>query len=257
MVMQEYLAARYISNLDELNQVAVSREKYSTLPSFQRVWQFYFGVSDQDKPQGVITKHLKSNDNKHNYKLHLCHCAYEANSEVVAKIVAANLKGKFGPYEGNLSAYDCVAIAQTISHTTVPLKIMLKYSHCGDRGMEEIIGSLVQKLNVEKLQLPCADITADSFRHFSTALPAFSCVCTYLDCVTAVVQPTSPLLSNVYSSAQVCVQLSGLQQTDSSQHLECHLCQSVHPSQVLHQPPVVIDCSFLNVLITPCMYNCV
>jgi len=66
-----------------------------------------------------------------------------------------------------------------------------------------------------------------------------SCVCTYLGCVTAVVQPTSPLLRNVYSSAQMCVQLSGWQQTDSSQHLECHLCQSVHPSQVLHQPPVV------------------
>ena len=84
-----------------------------------------------------------------------------------------------------------------------------------------------------------------------------SCVCIYSGCVTAVVQPTSPLLRNVHSSAQMCVQQSGLQQTDSSEHLDCHLCQSVHPSQVLHQPPVVIDCSFLNVLITPCMYNCV
>jgi len=119
---QEYLAARYISSLDELRQVAVSRE-FSTHPSFQRVWQFYFGVLDKEIPQGVITKRLKSNDTKHNYKLHLCHCAYEANSEVVAKIVAVNLNGKFGPYEGNLSAYDCVAVAQTISHTTVPLKM--------------------------------------------------------------------------------------------------------------------------------------
>ena len=66
-----------------------------------------------------------------------------------------------------------------------------------------------------------------------------SCVCTYSGCVTAVVQPTSPLLRNVYSLAQMCVQLSGFGQTDSSQHLECHLCQNVHPSQVLHQPPVV------------------
>ena len=48
-----------------------------------------------------------------------------------------------------------------------------------------------------------------------------------------------PSLRNVYSSAQMCVQQSGLQQTDSLEHLDCHLCQSVHPSQVLHQPPVV------------------
>ena len=70
-------------------------------------------------------------------------------------------------------------------------------------------------------------------------LSSHSCVCTYLCFVTAVAQPTCPLLSNVYTSAQMCVQQSGLQQTDSSQHLECHLCQSVHPSQVLYQPPVV------------------
>ena len=174
---QEYLAARYISNLDELRQVAVSRE-FSTHPSFQRVWQFYFGVSQQDIPRGVISKCLQSNDAKPGYKLHLCRCAYEAGSEVVDNLVAANIKGKFGPYECNLSAYDCLAIAQTISHTTVPLKIMLKYSHCGDKGMMEIIGTIIhvsnqRKLNVEKLHLPCADITADSFKHFSKALPVF------------------------------------------------------------------------------------
>jgi len=118
---QEYLAARYISSLDELRQVAVSRE-FSTHPSFQTVWQFYFGVSQKDIPRGVISKCLQSNDAKPGYKLHLCRCAYEAGSEVVDKLVAASIKGKFGPYECNLSAYDCLAIAQTISHTTVPLK---------------------------------------------------------------------------------------------------------------------------------------
>ena len=171
---QEYLAARHISNLDGLKQVAISREKFSTLPSFQRVWQFYFGISHRDIPQGVISNCLKSNDPKHDYKLHFCLCAYEASDEEVDRAVAANLKGRFGPYEGKLSAYDCIAIAQTISHTAVPLKIMLKYSRCGDRGMMEIIGSLVRKVNVEKLHIPCADITGDSFRHFSAALPAFS-----------------------------------------------------------------------------------
>jgi len=55
---------------------------------------------------------------------------------------------------------------------------MLKYSHCGDKGMMEIIGTIIhvsnqRKLNVEKLHLPCADITADSFKHFSKALPIF------------------------------------------------------------------------------------
>ena len=60
--------------------------------------------------------------------------------------------------------------------------------------------------------------------------------------MTAVVQPTSPRLRNVYSSAQMCVNLSGLRQTASSHCVDCHLCQNVHPSQVLHQRPVVIDC---------------
>jgi len=56
----------------------------------------------------------------------------------VAEVVAANLKGEFGPYKINLSAYDYVAIALTISHTAVPLKIMLRYGHCDDREMKEI-----------------------------------------------------------------------------------------------------------------------
>jgi len=60
---QEYLAARYISNLDEKNQVAASQE-FSTLPSFQRVLQFYFGFFDKDIPQGIISNCLKSNDTK-------------------------------------------------------------------------------------------------------------------------------------------------------------------------------------------------
>ena len=75
-------------------------------------------------------------------------------------------------------------------------------------------------------------------------LSSHSCVCTYSGCVTAVAQPTSPLLSNVYSLAQMCVQLSGLRQTASSEHLDCHLCQNVHLSQALQQHSVVIDCSF-------------
>ena len=182
VTFQEYLAARYLSSLSELDQSAACR-KYFKVPHFQKVWQFYFGLYRQKViPEGVISKCLKSNISDDNYKLHLCRCAYEADNEVVNERVAANLKGKFGPYEGNLSAYDCLAIAHVISQTTfsrkeVSLKIMLKYSHCGDRGMMEIVKPLIEfqfKLKVEKLHLPCADITADSFRCMSDACLAFT-----------------------------------------------------------------------------------
>ena len=55
---------------------------------------------------------------------------------------------------------------------------------------------------------------------------------------------TSPRSRNVYSSAQMCVNQSGLRQTAFS-HCVDHLCQSAHASQVLHQPSVIIDCSTL------------
>ena len=182
VTFQEYLAARYLLSLSELDQIAASR-MYFKVPHFQKVWQFYFGLQcERIIPDNVISKCLKSNISDYNYKLHLCRCAYEADIEVVNERVAANLKGKFGPYEGSLSAYDCLSIAHVISQTRfsrkeVSLKIMLKYSHFGDRGMMEIVKSLIQfqfQLKVEKLHLPFADITAESFRYMSDACLAFT-----------------------------------------------------------------------------------
>ena len=53
---------------------------------------------------------------------------------------------------------------------------MLKYSHCGDRGMMVIVRSLINfqsKVKIEKLHLPCADITTESFRYLSYAYNTF------------------------------------------------------------------------------------
>ena len=46
-------------------------------------------------------------------------------------------------------------------------------------------------------------------------------------------------LRSVFSLAQMYVHLSGLEQTASSSRLDGHLCQSVHPSQVLPQISMV------------------
>ena len=195
---QEYLAARYLLSLSELDQIAAS-QRYYKIPRFQKVWQFYFGLQCKRViPEGVISKCLKSNFSNDNYKLHLCCCAYEADNEVVNEVVVANLKGKFGPYkfvnlsanlkgkfghlQHNLSAYDCLAIAHVIGQTglsqkEVSLKVMLKYSHCGDRGMMEIVKPLIRfqfQLKVEKLHLPCTHITADSLGYMLNACLAFT-----------------------------------------------------------------------------------
>ena len=175
ITFQEYLAAWYLLSLKELEQIAASRSFFK-VPRFQKMWQFYFGLQCQKViPQGVISKCLKSNISCDNYKVHLCRCAYEAGSNIVNEIVAANLNGEFECY-GNLSAYDCLAVAHVISQTDVSLKLMLKYSHCGDRGMMVIVRSLIHfqfQLKVEKLHLPCADITAESFRYMSDAYNTF------------------------------------------------------------------------------------
>jgi len=62
-------------------------------------------------------------------------------------------------------------------------------------------------------------------------LCSHSCVWIYSGCVTAMVQPISPLSRNGFSSADVC----------ESQWVLANNC--VHLSQVLHQPSVVIECS--------------
>ena len=167
LTFQQYLAARYLLTLTEPEQFAASHS-YFKVPRFQKVWQFYFGLHRQRTiPEAVISKCLKSNITDCNYKLHLCCCAYEADSEVLNGIVAGNLKGKFGPY-GNLSAYECLAVSHVMSRTSVPLKILLKYCHIGDRGMKEIVRFLSCQ-QIDKLHLPCADITADSLKTMSDA----------------------------------------------------------------------------------------
>ena len=70
-------------------------------------------------------------------------------------------------------------------------------------------------------------------------LLSHSCVCTHLGYVTAVEWPMGLLSRSACSLAQMYVHLSGLEQTASSSRLDCHLCQSVHPSQVLPQISVV------------------
>lgn len=170
LTFQQYLAARYLLTLSEPEQVAASHS-YFKVPRFQKVWQFYFGLHRQKTiPEAVISKCLKSNITDCNYKLHLCCCAYEADSEVLNGKVAGNLKGKFGPY-GNLSAYECLAVGHVMSRTLVSFKILLKYCHIGDRGMKEIVRSLScqQTLKIDKLHLPCADITADGLKTISDA----------------------------------------------------------------------------------------
>ena len=170
LTFQQYLAARYLLTMGEPEQIAASHS-YFKVPRFQKVWQFYFGLHSQRAiPEGVISKCLKSNVSVDNFKLHLCCCAYEADNEVLSGIVAAKLKGKFGTY-GNLSAYDCLAVGHVMSRTLVSLKILLKYCHCGDRGIEEIVRFLScgQTLKVDKLHLPCADITAEGFKTISDA----------------------------------------------------------------------------------------
>ena len=177
VTFQEYFAAWYLLSLSELDQIAASRKLFK-VPRFQKVWQFYFGLQCQKVmhvPEGVISKCLKTSISNDNYKIHLCRCAYEADSDVVNMIVAANLNGEFECY-GNLSEYDCLAVAHVISRTEVSLKIMLKYSHCGDRGMMVIVRSLINfqsKVKIEKLHLPCADITTESFRYLSYAYNTF------------------------------------------------------------------------------------
>ena len=175
VTFQEYLAAWYLLSLSVLEQIAASQQLFK-VPRFQKVWQFYFGLQCRKViPEGVISKCLKSHISSDNYKIHLCRCAYEADSNIVNDIVAANINGEFESY-GKLSAYDCLAVAHVISQTEVSLKIMLKYSRCGDKGMMVIVRSLINfqfKLKVEKLLLPCAEITADSFKHMSKAYNTF------------------------------------------------------------------------------------
>ena len=170
LTFQQYLAARYLLTLGEPQQVAASHS-YFKVPRFQKVWQFYFGLHCQRTiPEGVISKCLKSNVSVDNFQHHLCCCAYEADSEDLSRIVAAKLKGKFVTY-GDLSAYDCLAVGYVMSRSLVSLKILLKYSHCGDRGIKEIVRflSCQQTLKIDKLHLSCADITAEGFETISDA----------------------------------------------------------------------------------------
>ena len=150
---QQFLAAHHLRTLSHGTRKEV--DKMCALfkaKCFQYTWRFYFGLSRGKEISEKILYHcFTPSEYYKNYKLHLCHCAYEARSKRVDELAVLNIGRKFGPFNGQLTLHDCTAIAHVLSktlayefpnHSEVELNIKLKYNHIGEKGLINIFQNL-------------------------------------------------------------------------------------------------------------------
>ena len=161
---QQFLAAHHLQTLSHGTQKEVDKMcKLFKATCFQYAWRFYFGLSRKKEINEDILYYCftPSEYYKNNYKLHLCHCAYEARSKRVDVLAVLNIGRKFGPFNGQLTLLDCTAIAHVLSktlayefpnHSEVELSIKLNYNHIGEEGLINVLknveGALKNKLSI-------------------------------------------------------------------------------------------------------------
>ena len=163
---QQFLAAHHLQTLSHGTRKEVDKMcELFKATRFQYAWRFYFGLSRKKEINEYVLYHCftPSEYYKNNYKLHLCHCAYEARSKIVDELAVLNIGRKFGPFNGQLTLHDCTAIGHVLSKTLayefqnrseVELNIKLNYNHIGEVGLINIF-QILEGASNNKLSILC------------------------------------------------------------------------------------------------------
>ena len=186
LTFQEYLAALYLVKQPYCKQVEMLsaykillKQSGSQVIDKQRssvVWRFFFGLYFnglviEDSKSLLSVKDIIETFDPLMQGLALCHCAYEANSEIVSREIV-NYLGKYPicTSEGIVgciapeNAYDCEAMIHIINNTLECDKMSISFYNSGIRdnqikSLTDALASKDGKLQVVRLDLSFNQLT--------------------------------------------------------------------------------------------------
>ncbi len=155
-MLQEFLAAFHISQLESKDQEEVIRE-YAHKSFMKPVWRFFFGLS---RIVRLSTTSLHSLISK--LGLFEMHCAFESQQIIVCdRVIEASEDGCIDLSSNVLSPYDLNAMYYVISETSQHIKA-ISFNNCslGDRSLVEILSQIPDNklARLEKIHLSNNDI---------------------------------------------------------------------------------------------------
>ena len=152
---QEFLAALHLERQPPKTKVKLCDHLHSESENIALVWRFFFGICrskgnkyENESEKRAIKKIIKS---LHHNALTQCHCAFEAQSQIIDNEVTYEAE-KLNPS----TADDCMAIAYVIANGqhSVPVK-KIDFNNCGldDKLINGIMDTLTKADNLHIKQL--------------------------------------------------------------------------------------------------------
>ena len=194
LTFQEFLASLYLSRQPPETQLEVFRA-HGSESHFTLIWRFFFGIcfcssEVQTKCDIKQVVHYVAEKNDYFVSLSLCHCAFEAqndvvNSEVIRFIIASsNIIIKVGGTFGSpRTAHNCAAVFYVIANMQECSGMKVDFSDSGVRedqikALTDILASKHGKLQVEELHLSGNKLTdkcvIDLFHRASVAFQSLT-----------------------------------------------------------------------------------
>ena len=160
LTFQEYLAALYIARQPYCKQLEMfiayktalkqPRDKVIDKNKLFMVWRFFFGLCfnahnimvKDNMPLLQDVKEIIETFDPFTEQLVLCHCAYEANNEVVNHEIVGFLNNESHSFCKSLgctspeNAYDCAAVVHIINNTSECANIKIAFFNSGTRDSQ-------------------------------------------------------------------------------------------------------------------------
>ena len=164
LTFQEYLAALHMSKLSPQVQFALCKTHRASY-RFSMVWRFLFGISELSES---LLYHIMD-EISINGSL-LCHCAFEANSDEVKRMLVHSLKDTHFSFVYPTTTFDCVAVIHTVSKINSYKEndfLNLHFRQCGLGEKEitllgEALATVPENVKVDTLDLRDNHLTDSS-----------------------------------------------------------------------------------------------
>ena len=162
LTFQEFLASLYLSRQPPETQLDVFRAHCSE-SHFTLVWRFFFGIcfcTSEIETKCDIKQFVHcvaSKDDDFNKELSLCHCAFEAQNDVVNSEVIHILSASYS-VGSTRTAHDCAAVLYVIANMQECSSLRICFNNSGVREnqiktLTDILASKHGKLQVKDLYL--------------------------------------------------------------------------------------------------------
>ena len=177
LTFQEYLAALYLTRQPRDKQLE-NFQAYKSKSShrFKMVWQFFFGINEfSGATTSFIQQTLECVAGALYDRLSLCHCALEANNDLINKNITQYLASSKMVFFGYpLTAYDCSAILHVIANLQECGRgLEVNFGKASENQIKElmhILASKKGKLWISKLNLRGSRLTVSSLQALESAV---------------------------------------------------------------------------------------